>query len=207
MAYPYSRPETLADAAVHAVGLVLAIPGCVYLMYQAAARSPEEMAATALYASCLIIAFLASAIYHMCPIDHLRPTLHRIDHAAIYLKIAGSYTPFVVVIGSGFAYGVLGLVWALALLGAIAKLSFWRTDSKGSLALYLGMGWLSALLIWPMWQHLSATVVWLVVGGGLIYSLGTRIYAHPGMRFQNAIWHSFVLVASTCLFGAVALSV
>lgn len=207
MAYPYSKAETLADGAVHAAGLLFAIPACAYLVSHAAAQSTPAFAATTLYAACLIIAFAASALYHMCPVDRLRPTLHRIDHAAIYFKIAGSYTPIVAVIGSGFAYGVLGVVWALALIGAIAKLSFWSTSSKGSLALYLGMGWLSALLVWPMWQTLNGTVVVLIVIGGLIYSVGTRIFAHPGMPYQNAIWHSFVLLASICLFAAIALSI
>ena len=207
MAYPYSRSETLADAAVHAAGLFFAIPACALLLTQAAEHSETAFFATLIYAACLILAFGASALYHMCPVDRLRPLLHRIDHAAIYLKIAGSYTPIVVVIGSGFAYGVLGIVWALAVLGAIAKLTFWRTDAKGSLALYLGMGWLSALLIWPMWQHTSGAVVGFVVIGGLIYSAGTKIYAHPGMRYQNAIWHTFVLLASICLFAAIALSI
>ena len=206
MAYPYSKSETWADAAVHAAGLALAIPGAVYLLVQAAPQSSAHLGATGVYAACLLIGFLASAVYHLCPSDAARPLLGRIDHAAIYFKIAGTYTPFVVIMGSGFAYGVLGIVWALALLGAVAKLSFWRMDARGSLALYLGMGWLSILLIWPMVQNLSAAAVALVVIGGLIYSMGTRVYAHPGMRYQNAIWHGFVLAASTCLFGAVALS-
>jgi len=206
MAYPYSKAETLADAAVHAAGLLFAIPSTALLLGHAAAHSVSVYAATALYSGSLILALGASAIYHMCPIDRVRPLLHRIDHAAIYLKIAGSYTPLVVVIGSGFAYGVLGIIWALAVLGAIAKLSFWPTDAKGSLTLYLGMGWLSALLLWPMWQTLNGTVVGLVVIAGLIYSAGTKVYAHAGMRYQNAIWHSFVLAASICLFGAIALS-
>ena len=206
MAYPTSIPETLADGAVHAAGLLLAIPAIWVLFTMTADLSPEQLTALSLYAGCLIFAFAASAIYHMCPDDRLRPILRRIDHAAIYLKIAGSYTPFVIVIGSGFAYGVLGLVWALGIFGAIAKLSFWGTEGRGSLALYLLMGWLSALLIWPMTQHLDAAVTLLIVTGGLIYSAGTRIYAHPGMRYQNAIWHGIVLLASACLFAAVALS-
>ncbi|MCX7561075.1 hemolysin III family protein [Sulfitobacter sp. F26204] len=207
MAYPYSKAETLADAAVHAAGLFFAIPASAMLANQAAAHSDTAFVATLIYAACLIVAFAASAVYHLCPVDQIRPLLHRIDHATIYFKIAGTYTPIVVVIGSGFAYGVLGVVWALAVIGAIAKLTFWRTDAKTSLALYLGMGWLSALLIWPMWQHTSGAVVAFVVCGGLIYSAGTRIYAHPGMRYQNAIWHSFVLLASICLFAAITLSI
>ncbi len=206
MPYPFSKSETLADAAVHAAGLMLAVPGTIYLLHQAAAHSTAGLAATALYAGCLILAFCASALYHMCPLTNLRPLLHRIDHAAIYLKIAGSYTPFAVLLGTPLAYGVLATVWALAIGGAVAKLSFWRTDAKGSLALYLGMGWLSALLIWPMAQSFSQAVVWLVVVGGLIYSVGTRVYAHPGMPYQNAIWHTFVLTASICLYLAVAMT-
>lgn len=206
MAYPHSRSETIADGVVHLTGLALAIPASVILLHYAA-RGDLGAGATALYAGSMLLAFAASALYHMTPLDHLRPLLNRIDHAAIYFKIAGTYTPFVVLIGSGFAYGVLGVVWLLALFGAVAKLSFWGTQARGSLALYLAMGWLSALLIWPMWQVLPHSSVWLIVIGGLIYSAGTRVYAHPGMRYQNAIWHVFVLVASTCLFLAVALSV
>lgn len=206
MAYPHSPKETLADGAVHAAGLMMAIPGCGLLLWSAADASTTLQTATTIYAACLIAAFIASAIYHMCPIDRLRPVLGRIDHAAIYFKIAASYTPFVVLIGTGFAYSVLAAVWILALAGAVAKMTIWRVHARGSLALYLGMGWLSALLIWPIYQHLSLSVVVLVIVGGLIYSAGTRIYAHPGMRFQNAIWHAYVLTASTCLFLAVALS-
>lgn len=206
MAYPYSRAETIADGVVHAIGLLLAVPATLFLLFHAGAVPGETAAAIAVYGCSLILAFAASAAYHMCPVDRVRPILRRIDHAAIYLKIAGTYTPFTVLLASPLAYGVLTMVWALALGGALAKLSYWRPNAPGSLALYLGMGWLSALLIWPMAQEFPRAVVWLVVAGGLIYSAGTRVYAHPGMRYQNAIWHSFVLTASVCLFGAVALS-
>ena len=205
MAYPYSKAETLADAAVHAAGLLVAIPASALLMLHAADLPQAAWNATGLYVGCLILALAASALYHLCPIGRIRAVLHRIDHAAIYLKIAGTYTPLVVMIGSGFAYVVLACVWGLAVLGALAKLSFWDTQARGSLLLYLGMGWLSVLLIWPMYRDLDPGVVWLVMGGGLIYSGGTRIYAHPGMPYQNAIWHALVLLASICLFAAVAL--
>lgn len=206
MAYPYSKAETLADGAVHVAGLVLAVPAVVILMGQAAQNGTAQ-APAALYAGCMVFAFLASAVYHLSPQESPRPILNRIDHAAIYFKIAGTYTPLVMVIGSGFAYGILGIVWALAVLGAVAKLWFWRTDGRGSLTLYLLMGWLSVLLIWPMWQKLPGLALSLIVAGGLIYSAGTFVYAHKGMRFQNAIWHSFVLLASACFFAAIALSV
>ncbi len=206
MAYPYSKAETIADAVVHALGLLLAVPGIVLLLWQGTHQGANAWSAVALYGLCLILAFVASAVYHMCPIDRLRPLLCRIDHAAIYLKIAGTYTPFAVLLASPLSYGVLTTIWALAIGGAAAKLSYWRPDARGSLALYLGMGWLATLLIWPMSQQFPSAVVWLVVAGGLIYSAGTRVYAHPGMKYQNAIWHSFVLSASICLFSAVSLS-
>lgn len=206
MAYPYSKAETIADGAVHAAGLVLAVPASVILILRAT-ETPLGLWPSVVYVSCLIFAFSASAVYHMSPADRLRPLLHRLDHAAIYLKIAGTYTPIVAAIGTGFAYGLLGIVWLLAGFGVLAKLSFWRTDARGSLALYLGMGWLSVLLLWPMWHALDGSALALVMIGGLIYSVGTYVFAHPGMRFQNAIWHVFVLLASSCLFGAVALSV
>lgn len=190
---------------MHVAGLLLAIPASVLLLVEAAG-SQRLTTAAALYAGCMIFAFAASAIYHLSPIDRTRPLLNRIDHAAIYFKIAGTYTPFVALIGSGFAYAVLGIVWALALVGAVAKLWFWGTDGRGSLALYLLMGWLAVLLFWPMWQVLPPAALFLVSVGGIIYSVGAWVFAKPAFRFQNAIWHSFVLSASTCFFAAVAIA-
>lgn len=206
MAYPTSPSETIADGIVHLLGVCLAVPASVYLLANLEMHG-SLWAATALYLATLNFALIASALYHMTPFDNVRGMLGRIDHASIYFKIAGSYTPVVILIGGGFAYGILGLVWALALFGAVAKLWFWQTNARGSLALYLGMGWLSVLLIYPMWQHLPRAALCLILGGGVIYSAGTLIYAHPGMRYQNAVWHIFVLIASMSLFGAITLSV
>jgi len=205
MAYPYSLRETLADASVHALGLAAGITAATLLVaHVVRTHEVTEIAATGIYAGFAVFALMASAAYHLLPWDQTRPMFHRIDHAAIYLKIAGTYTPLVVLIGSAFAYVVLAAVWAVALLGAVAKLSFWRTDARGSLALYLAMGWASVLLIYPMWRTLPGTTLVLIVVGGGLYTLGTVFYAMPKLRFQNAIWHGFVLAASACFFGAVA---
>lgn len=206
MSYPNSTNETIADGIVHAIGLGLAIPATAVLLRLP--ETPEDVwMATALYACTLVFALTASALYHMLPFDRSRGTLGRIDHAAIYFKIAGSYTPVAVLIATPFAYSVLALVWVLAWVGAIAKLWFWRIDAKGSLAFYLGMGWLSVLLIWPISQTLPLSALALIIAGGIVYSLGTLIYAHPGMRYQNAAWHVCVLVASSALFSAICLGV
>lgn len=206
MAYPYSKAETLADGAVHFAGLALAVPA-FFLLTQHAQQSTAGMWPTAVYAICALISFAASAVYHMSPVDRTRPALQRIDHAAIYFKIAGTYAPIVALIGTVYAFGIFVLVWVLALAGAVAKLWFWGAKGKASLWLYLAMGWLAALLIWPMWHALSGVALGLIVVGGLIYSAGARVYAHPGLAYQNAIWHLVVLIASSCLFSAIALSI
>ena len=208
MSYPYSRRETLADALIHMLGVVAAIAaGVLLIIHTAQSHDPAQVAATSLYAGLLMLSLIVSALYHLLPWERSRPLFRRIDHAAIYLKIAGTYTPLVVLIGSAFAYVVLAGVWIVALIGAVAKLSFWTADGRGSLPVYLGMGWASLLLIWPMIQSLPLAAVGLIVGGGVLYTLGTLVYRFPDMRYQNAVWHAFVLAASTCFFGAVSLGV
>lgn len=206
MAYPTSPSETIADGTVHVLGLAFAIPASILLILHAIGTPDATPLAIGLYVGTIVLSFTVSALYHLLPFDRSRPLLGRIDHAAIYLKIAGTYTPLVVLIGTGFAYGVLGLVWLLATIGAVAKLWFWRIDGRGSLALYLAMGWLSVLLVPPMWQALPGMALALIAAGGLIYTLGTVIFARDGMRYQNAVWHLFVLVASICFFAAIAIS-
>jgi len=208
MPYPYSIRETLADASVHVIGVSFALlAGALLITYVAQHHGAPQIAATSVYAVFMAASLVASALYHLLPWDRSRPFFHRMDHAAIYLKIAGTYTPLVVLIGSAFAYVVLAAVWIVALAGAVAKMSFWATDGRGSLALYLAMGWASVLLIWPMWQTLPGPTIALIAVGGALYSLGTIFYAKTALRFQNAIWHSFVLAASVCFFVAVAVGV
>lgn len=208
MPYPFSLRETLADASIHLIGVVAALAaGIMLLVYVAQTHEPTQIAATSIYAGMLVLSLIVSALYHLLPWDRWRPVFRRFDHAAIYLKIAGTYTPLVVLIGSAFAYVVLAGVWLVALIGVVGKLSFWGADSRGSLPVYLGMGWASLLLIWPMTQTLPPLVVGLIIGGGVLYTLGTLVYRYPDMRYQNAIWHSFVLAASACFFGAVAVGV
>lgn len=206
MAYPHSKPETIADAAVHAAGLLLAIPASMWLIHFAA-QTGTHLPAVYVYTGCIIFSFIASAAYNLTPADSLRTALNKIDHAAIYFKIAGTYVPLVSVIGSAYAYGILGLVWGLALIGAIAKLWSWKKRGRGSLMLYLGMGWLSLLLVWPMWIHLPKAALALILAGGIIYSGGAIIYSKKDVRYHTAIWHVFVLVATVSFFIAIALSI
>ncbi|MBQ2260585.1 MAG: hemolysin III family protein [Loktanella sp.] len=202
------RSERIADGFVHALGVIFALVGAVMLMMRASGTaSPAELAGIAVYGATLITTFVASAAYHLTPWHNLRPVLRRCDHAAIYLKIAGTYTPLVVLIGSGFAYLVLGVVWALAVIGVVLKLFFWRVPGRFGPALYLIMGWLSLALIWSLWPLVPLSTMVLIAVGGLLYTAGVPFYAATRLRYSTAIWHGFVVVASACFFIAIATGV
>lgn len=204
--YPtYARSERIADGTMHAIGVIGAISGAVVLIVWAAGMSSAgQIAAIAIYGATLIATFTASAMYHMTPWEGLRPVLRRFDHAAIYLKIAGTYTPLVVMIGSAFAYVMLGIIWGLAVIGMVLKLFFWRSPGRFGPLLYLVMGWLSVLLVWKIWALFPVTITGLIVAGGLIYTLGVVFYVLP-IRYGTAIWHGFVLAGSACFFAAIAI--
>lgn len=204
--YPsYTRSERIVDGSMHLIGVTGAVLGAILLLiWSAKTSSPGEMAAVAIYAITLIATFSASAFYHMTPWERIRPVLRRIDHAAIYLKIAGTYTPLVVMIGSGLAYVMLGIVWAMAVIGMTLKLAFWRTPGRFGPVLYLVMGWMSIVLILTSWSKLP---LGYIIAGGLLYTTGVAFYAAKNMKYSNAIWHGFVISASACFFMAISLAV
>lgn len=204
--YPsYPKDERMADFVMHALGVVLSITGAVLLITFAALYAPVgQVAAVSVYGGILILAFLVSLLFHFPPWETARPIFRRIDQATIYLKIAGTYTPFVVLIGSMFSYVVLGLVWTLALAGILAKLFFWKLPGKAAAFFYLGLGWFSLVLIWPVAVTLPLATTILIVTGGVIYSVGVTLFYWLPMRFETATWHAMVLAASGCFFAAIA---
>ena len=207
--YPsYARSERIADGTMHAIGVIGAVAGAVVLVVWASGMAtPGQVVAISVYGASLIATFVASALYHFTPWEQLRPTLRRIDHAAIYLKIAGTYTPLVVMIGSWFAYIVLGIVWGLALIGMTIKLFFWRAPGRLDPVLYLIMGWLSVALIWSLWSIVPGSAMLLIMAGGLLYTIGVIPYASETLKYAMAIWHGFVIAASGCFFAAIALGI
>ena len=211
MSLPYpvrAREERIADNAVHVAGLVLGIAGSVALIvYVALVGSGAEVAGAAVYAAATMLALSMSAAYHLMPRDDIRPWLRRLDHAFIFVKIAGTYTPLVVILGGLAAYGLLAFVWVVALVGAVTKLMFWQTPGRGSTLIYLGLGWLSVLLMWPLAKTMPPESIALMALGGLIYTAGAVIYSAEELRYHTAIWHAMVLVATGCFFLAVAMGV
>jgi hemolysin III len=207
--YPaYARSERIADGTVHLLGVLLAVTGTVLLLVFAALWAqggPGQMAALAVYGGAITLSLIASACYHMTPWERFRAPLRRLDHAAIYLKIAGTYTPLVVLVGGVFSYVVLAAVWVAAIGGAVAKLAFFRSPGWVGTALYLGLGWASLLLAWPLVTNLPPAASVLVLTGGLIYSLGVVFFRWESLKFSNAIWHGFVLAGSGCFYAAITL--
>ncbi|WP_400082935.1 hemolysin III family protein [Yoonia sp. R78084] len=206
--YPtYARSERIADGTMHAVGVLGAITGAIVLIiWSLGTATPGQIAAICVYGATLIATFVASAFYHMTPWEGIRPLLRRFDHAAIYLKIAGTYTPLVVMIGSGFAYVILAIVWVLAVIGMTLKLFFWQTPGRFGPALYLIMGWLSLALVWSLWPVVPVAAMVLIAVGGLLYTAGVPFYASETLKFSIAIWHGFVVAASACFFAAIAIA-
>ena len=202
MSYPdYTKPERVADGVVHVIGVTLAVVGVITLF----ALMSHQMGwslflATAIYAAALILMLTASAAYHMAAHTSARPILRRIDHAAIYLKIAGTFTPLSVFLGTAFGYVVLGLVWLLALVGAATKLLSARGRMTTGWWPQVALGWIGVTLIVPLWGLLPAQSLWLILTGGLIYTAAVIFYCWESLRFANAIWHAFVLLATGCLF-------
>lgn len=202
MSYPnYTRAERVADAIVHILGVTAAIVGVAWLFWLWADRMIwSTFLATSVYATVMILMLCASAAYHIAAHTPARPLLRRIDHAAIYLKIAGTFTPLGVLLGTGFAYLVLAVVWLLALLGAAFKLRAAPGKMTTEWMPQVALGWLGFALMVPLWGLLPVESLKLIVLGGVLYTVAVIFYCWESLRFANAIWHAFVVVATGCSF-------
>jgi len=202
----YSRAEVLSDAAVHAVGLVSALVAVPVLVTLAAVRFGDTttVAAAAIYGVSLIAMFACSAIYNHLALPAWKDMLRRIDQSAIYIKIAGSYTPFAVLTGTHAGFFLAG-VWGTAALGASLIILSPRPQKWASILIYLGLGWAGALIGGPMLAELSPVGFALIVAAGSIYTAGLFFFLWERLPFHNTIWHVFVLAATFVLYAAVLL--
>ena len=200
-----TQAEHAADGAIHVAGIAASLVAVAFLLAIQMNNGPDSMsAALTIYGITVILLFSASAAYHLVPSTNWKPLLQRFDHAAIFLKIAGTYTPLVVIMGSAWAYAVLALVWAGAASGAVMRIATGDRFAGFSAGLYLVLGWASVFLISLMFERLPWGAALLVVIGGLLYTAGVPFHIWERLKFQKAIWHGFVLAASSCHFVAVA---
>lgn len=206
----YSVKEELANTLTHALGMVLSIVGLVLLLSKASAHNADTLTITSMsiYGGSMIVLFLASTLYHAIPYQKAKRALKTFDHCAIYLLIAGSYTPFLLVsLRTPLAISLMVVIWSIALFGIIMKMAFVYRFKRLSLATYLIMGWLSLIVIYQLAMNLSMGGLTLLAAGGVIYSLGVIFYVAKRIPYNHAIWHGFVLAGCACHFFAIYLYV
>lgn len=202
--YP-NRAEHHADGIVHAVGMIAALVGGGLLVAVALVNRGVPMAtASALYALCMMAMLAASAVYNFSRPTSARRLLRRIDEAAIFLMIAGSYTPFTIkLLPPDFALWVTVAIWAAALTGAAGKVFWTSLSDRAWCVVYLAFGWLAVLVLGPVAPTLPPLAFWLLVAGGAIYSGGVLLYLNHALPFRRAIWHSCVVLGAAGHYAAV----
>src|SRR4051812_12271117 len=200
-----SRGEEIANSVSHAVGLIAALAATPLLVLGAARRGGAlAIVGASIFAGSAVVLYGASTLYHALPRNRAKRLFRVIDHSAIFLLIAGTYTPFALGALRGRAgWTLFGVVWALAVLGITLKSVAGIRYPWLSTTLYLGMGWLALIAIRPLWVHVPvAGWLWLIAGG-LAYTAGIAFYAAERLRYGHFVWHLFVLLGTVCHFFAV----
>ncbi len=201
--YEYSIGEEIAHAVTHGIGIPLSIAGLVLLVtFSALYGNVWHLVSSVIYGSTLVLLYTASTLYHSIPHERAKPILQKLDHAAIFLLIAGTYTPFTLVTLNGSPWGwiLFGIVWTTAVVGIWIELGNNKKLQRWSLLLYLLMGWVVVLAMKPLLASLATGGLWLLLAGGLAYTLGAAIYAWERLHWNHAIWHVFVLAGSILHF-------
>jgi hemolysin III len=200
---PYSRREELAHTLTAGLGIVACAIAIPWLAF-AAAGDPFRLAGAMVFGTTALGMFATSVIYHWESSPQRKQRLRTLDHSAIYLLIAGTYTPFTLIAMQGaWGWSLFGVVWTLAVLGVLAKTTVGFRYPRLSTALYLGMGWLIVVAIEPLRQNLTATQIAWIAAGGLLYTGGVPFYVWKSRRYTHAVWHLFVLGGVACHFAAV----
>ncbi|NVN82445.1 MULTISPECIES: hemolysin III family protein [unclassified Vibrio] len=206
----YSDIEERANAITHGLGVVLGVVGLILLLIRAFDHQADMLtiASMAVYGSSIILLFLASTLYHSITTEKTKRLLKTLDHCAIYLLIAGSYTPFLLVsLRTPLAMGLMAVIWGIALVGIIMKIAFVYRFKRLSLVTYLAMGWLSLIVVYQLAMNIEMGGLVLLALGGVIYSLGVIFYVAKHIPYNHAIWHLFVLAGCACHFFAIYLYV
>ncbi|HSK10547.1 MAG TPA: hemolysin III family protein [Vicinamibacterales bacterium] len=200
------RPgEEIASSVLHGFGAVLALAGLAALVTLAAIHGDaRHVVGSAVFGVTLVAMFAASAIYHGVTHGAAKNLLRVLDHAAIYLVIAGTYTPFMLVsLRGAWGWSLLAVVWTAAVAGCVLAASLGRRHGGLRVAIYIAMGWIGVVALRPLLAGLGPGGLSLVVGGGVVYTLGVVFYTWHRLRFNHAVWHAFVLGGSVLHFLAV----
>jgi hemolysin III len=201
--------EEVANTITHGIGLLLSVVGFVVLLVLAALRgSAWHIVACSIYGATLISLYTASTLYHAVISPRVKRALRIFDHSAIYLLIAGTYTPFLLVSLRGpWGWSLFGVIWGLALAGVLFKFWFVERFVILSTAVYIAMGWLVVIAAKPVITHVPFTALIWLLAGGLAYTGGVIFFAAKRIPYSHAIWHLFVLAGSICHYFAVLFTV
>lgn len=199
----YTLGEIIADACVHAVGILASLGALIALMIVALpTQHALSVASLAIYGMGLVTLFVFSACYNLIPHPDWKAILRRLDHAGIFIMIAGTYTPFAILMGGAWGYGLLAAVWGVSIVGVLLKLFLPHSLDRLLTGLYLVQGWAVLVALAPLSDVLpQRALILLLVGGGL-YTLGVVFHLWERLRYHNVIWHSFVLAAAGCHYAA-----
>ncbi len=201
--YQYSHAEEIANAISHGIGAFMSVAALTMMIM--IADDGWKLGSAIVYGLSLVILFTSSTLYHSFQSPKVKRVFKTLDHCAIYLLIAGTYTPFLLVSLKGpWGWSLFGVIWFLAFAGILFKLKFKHRFPKASLMAYILMGWIVVVAIFEMLEKVPAGGLWLLLAGGLSYTFGTIFYAADGkIHFNHAIWHIFVLGGAICHFLAV----
>ena len=201
--------EEVANSVTHGLGLVASIVGAVVLISLAAERGEAwHVVSAAVYGPTLVSLYAASTLYHSLKGTKARDVLRLLDHCAIYLLIAGTYTPITLVsLRGGWGWALFGAVWALAAFGIFFKVFATERFGYLSTVAYILMGWICVFALKPMLLLLSPGAIALLFAGGVAYTAGTMFYAWERVPYSHAVWHLFVIAGSVCHYLAIALYV
>ena len=202
---PQTLGEEIANAVSHGIGVLLAIASLPILVHQAALRgSATDVVGASVFAATMILLYAVSALYHAVPASRAKVWLNRFDHAAIYVFIAGSYTPFTLgVLRGGWGWTLFGVVWGCAAIGVAVKLLNRLGHPFVSTGLYLAMGWVVVVAIGPLASRIPAAGLAWLVAGGVAYTLGAIVFLFDErLRYAHFVWHLLVIGGSACHFFA-----
>ncbi|OLP61843.1 DNA-binding protein [Xaviernesmea oryzae] len=203
--WSYDTAELIADGIVHGIGLALALVGVTALIFYAALfATTGQLAAACIYGAGLVLTLSISFLYNLYPVSRTKWFLRRVDHSAIFVLIAATYTPFLQQgWDSPFLFTMLIGIWLIAAFGVFLKCAFPGRFDRLAILLYLAMGWSGVVAAEPLIGRLPLATMVLIVIGGLIYSFGVIFHVWEKLRFQNAIWHGFVVAAAAVHYSAV----
>ncbi|MFT3805249.1 MAG: hemolysin III family protein [Burkholderiaceae bacterium] len=201
---PQTLGEEIANAISHGIGFLLAVASLPILLMSDTVRGAMSITAVSVFSATMMVLYLASAVYHALPQGTLKRAFQRLDHASIFLFIAGSYMPFVLgPLRGPWGWSLFGVVWAMAVTGMLAKGLDRLKHPWISTGLYVAMGWVALVAIVPMVQRIEAGGLALLVGGGVSYTLGALFFLLDNrVRYAHFVWHLFVMGGSFCHFLA-----